>query len=116
MLTILSKIAIPVIAIIIVLLYHLGTTSIIRPVESYLLVFPSAIVIVVSSILLIIQELCQILKKKRETEKAGMQKKPLLTRNQIILLAGIILYLVFMLVLGVKTATVMIVVSLLYLF
>jgi small-conductance mechanosensitive channel len=113
-----SRISIPVFVLIMVGAYHLGTTIINRPVETYILVMPVTILTVVFALLLIVQELWQIRKKKTEAETPApdTKKEPMLTKNQIILLAGTILYIVFILIFGVKVATVIISISLLYLF
>jgi hypothetical protein len=113
---ILSRIGIPVFILIIVGLYHLGTVLIVQPVETYLTVLPVTILTVVFALLLIVQELYQLQKKKTEAETPNTKKEPILTKNQIILLAGTSLYIVFVSILGVIIATAVISISMLYLF
>jgi hypothetical protein len=70
------KLTVPVIALILVVLYHLGTAIVIKPEESNLFVVPVTVCTVTCAVILIVQELWGFWESKPEGSHAPQRNLP----------------------------------------
>lgn len=107
-----KRLLIPIISILLVVLYHLGTTTIIDEARSYLFVVPISVIVVLCSLFIILKEVKAYYKKNIKNEQP--EELNILTRNKITLIVASLSYLLLIQVIGVKISTLLITFVLLF--